>query len=281
LLQTCFLDRLTGPLCDAVRFGESTSPGQSSAAILERLERANLFIVPLDGERCWYRYHRLFADLLCQRLRSSQLEQFPMLHNRASEWCERNGFTDEAIGYAVRGEHFERAADLIESSVDTIWQGGEHSKLQRWLVGLPVELVASRPQLCIYNAWGLFVSGQHDAAVQSLYAAESALNATTARAVETSTSEPNQRYGCQVNRIRAVRPPSEPLWLRTTGMFPGCSSTHAGRSKICPSRTSLGGSSPPSLRRTHTSTRASTQPPIGLDWKHWKQAARQATAISS
>ena len=78
------------------------------------LERANLFIVPLDEERRWYRYHHLFADLLRQRLRQTQPEQVPTLHHRASEWYEQNGFADEAIEHALRAEDFERAAYLIE-----------------------------------------------------------------------------------------------------------------------------------------------------------------------
>jgi LuxR family maltose regulon positive regulatory protein len=207
LQQTCFLDRLTGPLCDAVQFGgaelQSSSGGTASGkATLERLERANLFIVPLDGERRWYRYHHLFADLLRQRLRQDQLEQLPALHRRASEWCERSGLTDEAIEYALRGKLFERAADLIERAADANWQGGEHIKLQRWLAGLPAELVSSRPFLCIYHAWGLFVGGQHDAAEQRLRAAESALNARAAGPVAPSAPGQGRRPGSPADVVR-------------------------------------------------------------------------------
>jgi LuxR family maltose regulon positive regulatory protein len=122
LLQTAILDRLTGSLCDAVRFGEAKSPtGQDNAqATLEMLEHANLFIVPLDEERRWYRYHHLFADLLRQRLRQTQPEQVSTLHQRASEWYEQNRFIDEAIEHALRAEEFERAAHLIEEHVDAI-----------------------------------------------------------------------------------------------------------------------------------------------------------------
>jgi LuxR family maltose regulon positive regulatory protein len=179
LRQTSVLDRLTGPLCDALT-------GQDNGqATLKMLERANLFIVPLDEERRWYRYHQLFADLLRQRQRQTQLEQAPTLHHRASEWYEQNGFADEAIEHALRAGDFERAAYLIEERVDVLWQRGEHIKLRRWLAGLPVELVFSKPHLCILHAWHLFTSGQHHAAETSLQAAEQALETSIAGATET------------------------------------------------------------------------------------------------
>ncbi|NIQ89361.1 MAG: hypothetical protein GWN93_09970, partial [Deltaproteobacteria bacterium] len=85
-----------------------------------------------------------------------QLDQVSTLHTRASEWYEQNGFIDEAIEHALRAEDFERAAYLIEEHVDALWQRGEHTKLRRWLAELPVELVFSKPQLCILHAWYLF-----------------------------------------------------------------------------------------------------------------------------
>jgi LuxR family maltose regulon positive regulatory protein len=98
------------------------------------------------------------------------------LHIRASEWHEQNGFIDEAIEHALRAGDFERAAYLIEGHVDALWQRGEHTKLRRWLAGLPVELVFSKPHLCILHAWDLFTSGQQDAAERSLQAAEKVLD---------------------------------------------------------------------------------------------------------
>ena len=179
LRQTAVLDRLTGPLCDAL-----TGQGNGQAT-LEMLEHANLFIVPLDEERRWYRYHQLFSDLLRQRQNQSQPEQVPVLHHRASAWYEQNGFAEEAIEHALRAGELERAAHLIEEHVDTMWERGEHLKLRRWLAGLPMELVCSRPHLCILHAWDLFTSGQHDAAEQRLQAAEKALGAGTGPATET------------------------------------------------------------------------------------------------
>jgi LuxR family maltose regulon positive regulatory protein len=190
LLQTAILDRLTGSLCDAVRFGLAKSPSTSheagvrlnaveastgqnvGQAILEALERANLFIVPLDEERRWYRYHRLFADLLRQRLRQMRREQVPVLHQRASEWYELNGFVEQAIEHALQTEDYERPARLLDEQAEAIWLRGEHAKLRRWLAKLPDEVVFSRPQLCLFHAWYLFAGGQQDVAERRLQACE-------------------------------------------------------------------------------------------------------------
>ncbi len=111
LLQTSILDRLSGALCDAVT-------GQAGGkAMLESLDRGNLFLVPLDDQRRWYRYHHLFADVLQARLVDEQPDQVPNLHRRASEWYERNGEPSAAIGHALAGEDFGRAADLIERAI--------------------------------------------------------------------------------------------------------------------------------------------------------------------
>jgi LuxR family maltose regulon positive regulatory protein len=171
LLQTSILDRLTGPLCDALTARED------GTATLEMLELANLFIVSLDEERRWYRYHHLFADLLRQRLRQSQPEQVPALHLRASEWYQQHGLSAEAIEHALRGEEFERAALLIEERIDAMWQRAEHTRMRRWLEELPRELATFRPRLGITRAYYLFVSGQLQAGERLLQDAEEALEA--------------------------------------------------------------------------------------------------------
>jgi LuxR family maltose regulon positive regulatory protein len=176
LLQTAILDRLTGSLCDAVT---GQDDGQ---ATLEYLEQGNLFIIPLDNERRCYRYHRLFADLLRQRLRQTKPDWVPALHRRASEWYEQNRFVDEAIEHALCAKEFERSARLIEEYGDALWERGEHVKFRAWLARLPVELMFSRPHLCIFHAWYSFISGEQDAAEQSLHAAEQAIDVGTDRA---------------------------------------------------------------------------------------------------
>ena len=116
LLQTAILDRLNGPLCDAV-----TGQADSSAR-LEALQRGNFFVVPLDDKRHWYRYHHLFAEVLRLHLMAEQPDQVAALHRRASEWYEHNGSPADAIRHALAGEDFERAADLIELAVPAMSQ---------------------------------------------------------------------------------------------------------------------------------------------------------------
>ena len=143
LLQTSILDRLSGPLCDAVT-------GQDGGkAMLEALDRGNLFLVPLDDRRQWYRYHHLFADVLRARLLDEQPDRVPELHRRASEWYEQNGDRSEAIRHALAGEDFERAADLVELAIPAMRQERQEATLRRWLEALPDELIRVRPVLSV------------------------------------------------------------------------------------------------------------------------------------
>lgn len=167
LLHTAVLDRLTGALCDALT---DQANGQ---ATLEWLEHANLFIIALDDERRWYRYHHLFADLLHQRLQQAHPEWVPALHRRASTWYAQHGFTDAAIEHALRAQDDAEAARLLETVAEATWGRGEHTRLSRWLDGLPAEAVFARPDLCILHAWLLFAGGQPEAAERRLQAAES------------------------------------------------------------------------------------------------------------
>ncbi len=158
LLRTSILDRLCGPLCDAVLLDPSAS-GQET---LEYLEHANLFIVPLDNERHWYRYHHLFADVLHMHLMAEQPDQGSALHRRASEWYEHNGSTDNAIRHALAAEDFERAATLIELAEPEMRrsrQGGTVTELG-WLKAIPDELVHFRPVLSVAYAFALFGGGE-------------------------------------------------------------------------------------------------------------------------
>ena len=154
LLDTSILDRLTGPLCDAVT-------GQSGGkAMLEALDRANLFLVPLDDRRQWYRYHHLFADVLMTRLKDEQPDRVPDLHLRASDWYEHNGDRSEAIRHALAGEDFDRAASLIESAVPALRQGHQEVTAIRWLRALPDEVIGRRPVLSVAYAWALLSIGE-------------------------------------------------------------------------------------------------------------------------
>lgn len=154
LLQTSILDHLSGPVCDVV-----TGHGESQR-MLERLEKSNLFIIPLDAERRWFRYHRLFADLLKQSLQKSQPELSPILHRQASQWFENNGMPAEAIHHRLSAADFERAADLIEAAAKRTLMRSEITTLLAWVEALPDETVRSRPSLCIYHAWALLLAGR-------------------------------------------------------------------------------------------------------------------------
>jgi len=143
LLDTSILSRLTGSLCDAV------TGGDDGRAMLEALERGNLFLVPLDDRRLWYRYHHLFADVLRARLLDEQRDRVLELHRRASDWYARNGDQPAAIGHALDGEDFERAADLIEMAARPAFRDRQEATFRRWLEALPEELFRVRPVLAI------------------------------------------------------------------------------------------------------------------------------------
>src|SRR5918996_309993 len=143
LLKSSILERLSGPLCDAVT---GRSDGQ---AMLEELERANLFLVPLDEERRWYRFHNLFGDLLRVRLQRGEAGSVSELHQRAAAWFEEHGLIDEAIRHASASGDAPWAARLVEGHLDEILRRGEGVVLDRWLSMLPDDVVRSNPALCL------------------------------------------------------------------------------------------------------------------------------------
>jgi LuxR family maltose regulon positive regulatory protein len=173
LLHTSILERMNGTLCDAVVDGDKQ--GGNSQEILERLEQANLFIVPLDNRRQWYRYHHLFADLLRTRLRREQPERVPDLHLRASMWHERNGLITEALGHSLAAADFERAARLVAVYALPVLMRGEVATVETWLDALPEEIVRNHPRLCIDKAWTMHLSQRPDAIEPLLRDAERGL----------------------------------------------------------------------------------------------------------
>jgi LuxR family transcriptional regulator, maltose regulon positive regulatory protein len=172
LLQTSILSRLTGPLCDAVT-GEA-----GSTAMLEALDRRNLFLVPLDDRRQWYRYHHLFADMLRARLLAEQPDSAHDLHRRASDWHERVGDRSEAIRHALAGEDFERAADLVELELPTLRQARALTTIRGWLRALPDHVYRARPVLSTAYAGALMADGEVADVEARLRAAERWLDAT-------------------------------------------------------------------------------------------------------
>jgi ATP/maltotriose-dependent transcriptional regulator MalT len=165
LLETSVLDRLSGPLCDAV------TGRAGSQAMLEQVERANLFLVPLDEVRGWWRYHQLFADLLRARLQQ-QPGQPAALHRNAAAWHEEHGLADDAVRHALAAGEMLWAARLIEQHFDAHFRPGEKATMKRWLSALPAEVVGFRPRLLVAQAWMALVAADVEGAEASLDAAE-------------------------------------------------------------------------------------------------------------
>ncbi|HET7088678.1 MAG TPA: LuxR C-terminal-related transcriptional regulator [Anaerolineae bacterium] len=173
LLQTAILNRFNAALCDAV------TSQTDSQAVLERLDAANLFLVSLDDERRWYRYHPLFAELLRDRLSRLQPDRVPDLHRRACDWHERNGLVADAIEHAIAMKDWERAADLLEHASRRTWMPWTQSEIGamlEWLEALPPDLVRARPRLCLACAWALLDPSQIDRVEQYLQDATQAVN---------------------------------------------------------------------------------------------------------
>ena len=193
LLHTAILDRLCGPLCDAVmgvaeqvvrdrdRQVASATPHPRAAytqALLEALERANLFLVPLDDQRRWYRYHHLFGEVLRERLLSgAAAADVAALHQRASAWFAQQGFVEEAIQHALAAGAPAQAAHLVEQHAEAMIMRSQITTLQRWIEALPEEVVYSRHRLAIAAAGVQMTVGNFPAVEPLIQAAERAQSA--------------------------------------------------------------------------------------------------------
>ncbi len=230
MLQTSILDRLSAPLCDAVlgkdeggrlkdesgrlkdeggRLKETNTPHPSSlilhpsSLILDHLDRTNLFIIPLDHERHWYRYHHLFAHVLQAHLRAEQPDQIATLHRRASQWFEGHGATADAIRHALLAKDFPRAADLVELTWPDIRRNRQEATMLAWLQSLPDELFPRRPLLNVAYAHVLLASGQVEGVEQRLRAAEQLLNEPTSAAMIIADNEALRRLPGDIALARA------------------------------------------------------------------------------
>jgi LuxR family transcriptional regulator, maltose regulon positive regulatory protein len=148
LLETSVLERLTGELCDAV------TGRAGSQAMLADIERAGLFLVPLDEVRGWWRYHHLFADLLRARLQAEQPGRVQALHRAAAAWCQEHDLADDAVRHALAAGEAAWAARLVERHVEELLGRSEGVTLRRWLSALPAQAVRARPRLCLAQAYG-------------------------------------------------------------------------------------------------------------------------------
>ncbi len=182
LLYTSILEQLGGSLCDAVVDQIIELPA-SSQMILEELEHKNLFIIPLDNRREWYRYHRLFSDLLRQRLSLLQPDLEPELHQRASNWYEEEGIIEEAIEHALRAGDPDRAANLIEAAAEATLMQSQVMTYLNWLQRLPSEEIHNRPALSIYYSWALLWNSAPLEAIEALISQTAQLHGQSVKAL--------------------------------------------------------------------------------------------------
>jgi LuxR family maltose regulon positive regulatory protein len=186
LLQTSILDRLCGPLCDAV-LGDTAGSSQKT---LEYLYHSNLFITALDHERRWYRYHQLFGDLLRQRLgQSLPNEEIAVYHLRASEWYEKNGDIYEAFHHAIAAKDLNRAAAIAEMAWQGMNESFQNAAWLGWVNQLPEELICIRPVLCTQMAWSLMDGGDVNASESRLQEAERLLDGAPEKMVVVEESQ--------------------------------------------------------------------------------------------
>ncbi len=210
LLKTSVLPRLSGPLCDAV-LDEGPTPTDAdqrsglrpSTIVLEELDRANLFLIPLDNRREWYRYHHLFADLLQARLEQAfGPERAAVLHERAGAWFRDHGLLLEAVQHLQRGRHPAQAAGLLAEQSAVFFQRGELSTLVALVDALPRDTLAHYPGLGLAYAWAAHATGHLDESSAALTLVERALGATSEQ-LEAALPEQTRNALAEVAVIRA------------------------------------------------------------------------------
>jgi LuxR family maltose regulon positive regulatory protein len=192
ILCTSILDRLSAPLCQVLVYGEGTA--DRCQEILELLERNNLFTIPLDNHRSWYRYHPLFAELLRYRLALHAPEKVIDLHLLASKWLEANGFLTEAINHALIGKDYERYLDLIETHALEAISKGEIRKVQRWFESLSPDLSRSRPFLYVSYAWTILLTNYSDPPPEIDEWIQAAERVLSLREAESDSIETDKNY---------------------------------------------------------------------------------------
>lgn len=154
LLQTSILEQMSAPLCNAVL------NRNDSQQILELLEKNNMFVIPFDDERKWYRYHHLFADLLKQRLKSGGRDSYSELHNKATEWFRNNSLPLLAVEHAIETGNLEKAILYLGEVAGTMWENGQHTAILKYGDLLPDEIIRKNADFCLYYAWILIISGR-------------------------------------------------------------------------------------------------------------------------
>jgi LuxR family transcriptional regulator, maltose regulon positive regulatory protein len=195
LLKTSLLERLTGPLCEAV----TDQPGGGETLV--QLEHANLFVIPLDYEQRWYRYHHLFSDLLRNRLRHFHPELLNSLHNKAAEWYEKNGLFFDAMNHLLAAGEFEHACNLLGDNAHTILREHVLLDLVRWIKAIPDTIVRSNPRVCLLFGYGKESLGDINAYISYVESAEKELSRLVDRVPPGSTEDATLLAEIKVNQI--------------------------------------------------------------------------------
>ena len=239
LLRTSVLPRLSGPLTDAV------TGRTDGRAMLEALDRDNLFVVPLDDQRRWYRYHHLFADMLQARLLDELPGQARELHRRASAWFEQEGDTTAAVDHALAADDGDRAAGLVEAALPAMTRERREAQLRRWMEALPDEVYARRPVLANGYVGALMSTGETRGVEPRLRLAEEWVEAAQALPAGKSPSGLLAAHPVQWQRL--------PGWVRIHRAGPGPDGRRRGRHhRALPG--GAGGAGPrrqPGIRRRH------------------------------
>jgi LuxR family maltose regulon positive regulatory protein len=259
LIQTSILDRLTGPLCDAV----TAQPG--GKAMLESLDRANLFVVPLDDSRRWYRYHHLFADVLRTHLMDERGGEVRDLHRRASRWFDENGEPAQAVRHALAAREVERAADLVELALPALRRSRQEATIRGWIDALPDEVVRVRPVLAVGLIGALMAGGEFEGVEERLHDAEQCLAQPIAVVVDEQELArlPGaiQMYRAALALVRRDTPPltGTPIW-RSTARLTATTSPRPGHRPCRGSRSGAVAISTPRMRPTRMPPRGSGGP---------------------
>ena len=219
LCRTSILERFCAPLCEHV------AGGNVGIDVIDYLDRSNLFLIPLDDHKEWYRYHHLFADFLGQRLRVSEPDRIPELHHRASLWYENEGLVDEAIQHALAAEDLEGATRLVDKIAADLIVRAESNKLLRLVEKLPSDLCQGRPMLSICYAWALVFMGKLERVEQALSCVEAG--------TEKAPGVPNPGY---VMTVRAYLSTQHGDYLKSISL---CEQALEEISKASPDRFSL------------------------------------------
>ncbi len=180
LIRTSILDRLCSPLCDELLSSAEQGVPPASQKILEHLESCNLFILPLDNQRYWYRYHPLFTDLLKKRLSQMESGVVAELHQRAIRWYEQNGLIPQAAEHALQVKDYHKAAALVSQICEELWGRGEHATLLEWMEALPEEERRKYPHLWIYQVSMLITAGKMREAEHCILDIEDYIRASSA-----------------------------------------------------------------------------------------------------